>query len=181
MRTTTRALAIVFALLLVLAACGDDDSTGTTAGASDTTMGDMGGTTMGDDMEMGDEEFDFGEPADPATATRVIEITAADDFTFTPDSVTVEAGETITFRVTNVGAIPHDFALGDADFQAEHEEEMAEMGDGMGHDEPNVFTLEPGETNEMTWHFTGSGEILYGCHETGHYAAGMKGTVTIEG
>jgi uncharacterized cupredoxin-like copper-binding protein len=178
MRRTTRALTIVFALFLVLAACGDDDSTGTTAGSPDTTTGDMGGTTMGDDMHMGDEEYGFGEPAEASEATRVIEITGADDFTFTPANVTVEAGEVVTLRVTNSGAIPHDFALGDADFQDEHEAEMAEMGD-MAHSEPNVFTLEPGETKEMTWHFTEAGEILFGCHQPGHYAAGMKGTLTI--
>jgi uncharacterized cupredoxin-like copper-binding protein len=180
MRKTTRALAVVFALLLVLAGCGDDDSTGTTAGASDTTMGAMSGTTMGD-MDMGDEEYDFGELADPSDATRVIEITAADDFTFTPESVAVDAGEVVTLRVTNVGAIPHDFTLGDTELQDEHEAEMAEMEGDMAHEEPNVFTLEPGETKEMTWRFTEAGEILFGCHQPGHYAAGMKGTLTIEG
>ena len=147
---------------------------------------DMADTTMAEDMEMADdeghsEEFEFGDPMEAEDASRVIEISAEDDFTFDPAGVTVTAGETVTFRVTNVGAIPHDFVLGDSHMQDEHEAEMAEMsGDMAMHDEPNAFVLEPGETKEMTWHMTESGEILFGCHQPGHYQAGMKGTVTIE-
>jgi uncharacterized cupredoxin-like copper-binding protein len=50
----------------------------------------------------------------------------------------------------------------------------------MMHDEPNAFVLEAGETKEMTWHMTQSGEILFGCHQPAHYEAGMKGIITIE-
>lgn len=95
--------------------------------------------------------------------------------------MTVATGEVVTFKVTNVGAIPHDFVLGDDHLQEEHEAEMAEMsGDMAMHDEPNAFVL-VGETKEMTWMMTEGGEILFGCHQPGHYQAGMKGTVTIEG
>jgi uncharacterized cupredoxin-like copper-binding protein len=66
--------------------------------------------------------------------------------------------------------------------QDAHEAEMAEMsGDTAMHDEPNAFILQAGDTKEMTWHMTQSGEILFGCHQLGHYAAGMKGTITMEG
>ena len=110
----------------------------------------------------------------------IIEIDANDDFTFFPEGVAVTAGETVTFRVTNTGVIPHDFVLGDEEMQIEHEAEMAEMsGDMAMHDEPNAFVLEPGETKEMTWHMTATGDVLFGCHQTGHYAAGMKGTVIV--
>lgn len=138
---------------------------------------------MATDMDMDEEhEFEFGMPMEAADATRVIEISANDDFTFDSAIVTVETGEVVTFKVTNVGAISHDFTLGDEHFQEEHEAEMAEMsGDMAMHDEPNAFVLEPGEAKEMTWPMTEGGEILFGCHQPGHYQAGMKGTVTIEG
>lgn len=144
------------------------------------------GSSQDDDMQMeGDheeEEFHFGEPADAADATRTIEITANDDFTFTPASVAITAGETVTFKVTNGGAIPHDFTLGDEEMQEHHDEEMAAGGDMEGmHEEPNVFVLDPGETKEMTWHMTESGTLLFGCHQPGHYAAGMKGTIIVTG
>lgn len=174
MKQTLSALAL--ALLLISTACSEgEDSSATTAA----------NTTMAEDMDMGDdghmEEFAFGDPMDASTASRVIEITANDDFTFDPSGVTVTAGETVTFRVTNTGAIPHDFTLGDTEMQEEHEAEMAEMGAGMAHDEPNVFSLQPGDTKEMTWHLTEPGEIIFGCHQVGHYAAGMLGTLTVEG
>jgi uncharacterized cupredoxin-like copper-binding protein len=166
-------LAILIAFGLVAAACSSDDSD---AGAE---------TTMATDMDMageGDEAFEFGDPMDAGMATRVIEIDANDDFTFFPTGVAVTAGETVTFRVTNTGVIPHDFVLGDEEMQVEHEAEMAEMsGDMSMHDEPNTLALEPGETKEMTWHMTATGDVLFGCHQTGHYAAGMKGTVIVSG
>ncbi len=124
------------------------------------------------------ETFAFGEPADPAEADRVVEITASDDLRFTPDEISVAAGEIVTFRVTNAGSIVHDFTVGDEETQAEHEAEMAEMP-GMAHDEPNLLTLDPGETAELTWRFTTPGTVLLGCHQPGHYAGGMVATVDV--
>jgi uncharacterized cupredoxin-like copper-binding protein len=149
---------------LALVACGD--------GSTEVDNHD-------DDMDM---TTGFGEPAEAADADRVIEMTAHDDFSFDPAQITVTAGETITFRVTNVGNLPHDFTLGDEAAQEQHEAEMSEMDEGgeMAHDEPNVLSLPPGETNELTWHFTEPGTVLIGCHEIGHYAAGMIATITVE-
>jgi uncharacterized cupredoxin-like copper-binding protein len=168
-KQSLRYLSLLLALGLVLAACSSDDS-------SDTTM------APGMEMDGETSEFNFGDPMEPSDASRVIEITANDDLTFFPSGATVTEGETVTFRVTNDGKIPHDFVLGDAEAQDEHEEEMAEMdGDMSMHDEPNAFVLEPGETKEMTWHMTTGGEVIFGCHQPGHYAAGMKGLVIVSG
>lgn len=132
-----------------------------------------------DDMDM---TTSFGEPAEAADADRMIEVTAHDDFRFDPAQITVAAGETITFRVTNAGNLPHDFTLGDETTQDEHEAEMAETAESgeMMHDEPNVLSLPAGETHELTWHFIEPGNLLIGCHEPGHYAAGMIATITVE-
>jgi uncharacterized cupredoxin-like copper-binding protein len=176
-----RLLIAVLVIGLVTAACSSAETV-TTAAETE--------TTMDPDMEMHEEEdgdhaeaYEFGIPMEASDADRVIEITAGDDFTFGPSSVTVAEGETVTFRVTNVGVIPHDFTLGDVHLQDEHEAEMAEMADSdmAMHDEANVFVLEPGETKEMTWQMTSAGEILFGCHQPGHYAAGMVGTIDISG
>jgi uncharacterized cupredoxin-like copper-binding protein len=155
---------------LMAAACSSSDSTD---------------TTMSAEMDMDEEhtEFSFGEPALATEATRVIEISANDDFTFDPDEIVVTEGEVITLKVTNDGKIPHDFVLGDIATQDEHEEEMQDMtgDDSMAHEEPNAFVIDPGETKEMTWHMTESGEIIMGCHQPGHYVAGMKGTIDVSG
>lgn len=156
--------AAVITLLLIAAACGGDASTTTT------TMSD-------DDMS---SEFAFGAPADPADADRTIEITSSDDLTFTPSEITVTQGEIITFRVINEGEIPHDFTLGDQATQDEHEEAMAEMEGMSMPDEPNAIQVAAGETREITWQFTEAGVVLIGCHQVGHYDAGMRGEITVE-
>lgn len=162
----------ILTLTLAVAGCGAETSATTTTG-----MEDMGSDTTGmGDME---SEFGFGQPADPADADRTVEIIAADDFTFDPAEVTVSPGEVITFRITNDGQIPHDFTLGDEAAQDEHEEEMAEMEE-MDHDEPNTVSLDAGETKELTWRFSDVGTLIFGCHQPGHYAAGMLGHVTVD-
>lgn len=42
-----------------------------------------------------------------------------------------------------------------------------------------AVTVPAGTTKQLTWTFTTAGTTLYGCHEPGHYASGMKGTVTV--
>jgi uncharacterized cupredoxin-like copper-binding protein len=173
----TRKSGLVLAALalgLIVAAC---DESSTTAPESTTTITTVPTTDTADDHS----EFSFGEPADAASADRVIEITASDDFRFDPSSIEVAVGEIVTFRVTNTGAIPHDFTLGDEATQQSHAEEMEEMPGMAMSDEPNAMALAPGETRELTWHFTEAGELLIGCHETGHYEAGMKAQVTVRG
>jgi uncharacterized cupredoxin-like copper-binding protein len=160
----TRAAAPTLTLVLALtvAACGQE--TGETTDPESTT-----GT-----------EFAFGSPAGAAVADRVIEIQTTDALTFEPADITVAPGETVTFRLTNDGSVVHDFTLGDQTTQDEHEAEMTEM-DGMAHDEPNVVTIPAGETVELAWTFGDEGTVLVGCHQPGHYAAGMTGRITVQG
>lgn len=150
-------LGAIGALALVASACGGD------------------GATDGDH----DESFTFGEPAAADDTDRTIEIDANDDFSFSPDTVEIAADETVTFVVTNTGEMTHEFVLGDTAHQEEHEAMMQEGGEEMMHDEANAISIGPGETHELTWHFTEAGELEMGCHEPGHYAGGMKGTITV--
>lgn len=174
MRRTTIGLAAI--AILVLAGCRSDAADVTTIPTTSMPMTDE---SM-DDMDDHAEDLTFGEPVDASQADRVIEIVAKDDFTFTPASITITAGEAVTFRVTNEGALTHDFTLGDAELQDDHDLEMTEMAGMMMEDEPNAFMIESGKTKEMTWHFDEATELLIGCHIPGHYANGMKATITIE-
>lgn len=97
-----------------------------------------------------------------------------------PAELAVPAGVPVTFVVTNVGSVDHEFYLGDEAAQAEHEQEMQEMG-GMGHDEEMGIGVKPGETKELTVTFSEAGSIVAGCHVAGHYAGGMKARVEIGG
>jgi uncharacterized cupredoxin-like copper-binding protein len=183
-RWSGRALLIAgFAVALLLAACGDSGSESQPVGDSDTTM-DMSDTTMDmsdTTMSMEEHVLDWGTPGDPADADRVIAITASDTFRYEPDTVDVSVGETITFRVTNAGAVRHEFIIGTDAEQEEHEEEMASMGDDemMMDDEPNAVAIEPGETKDLTLTFTLAGPLRFGCHEPGHFAAGMIGDLDV--
>lgn len=179
-----RLMPILAALALFLAACGAETATVAADGNADAVTTTVAEEHSDDEDEADHEEaYTFGEPADAADADRVIEIDANDDFTFGPEAIEVTAGETITFVVTNTGNLPHDFTLGDAATQDAHEAEMAEMAgmaaDDEAHGDANAVVVAAGETAELTWHFSESGSLLTGCHQPGHYAAGMKGVINV--
>ncbi len=154
-------LAPLLALALIAAACGDSSDDSAPAGGGDATA---------------EEAFSFGEAADPADATRTIDIVLT-EFAFDPSSIEVSDGEVVTFRLHNEGTVEHDFTIGDQETQDEHDAEMAEAKPGEEHmADPNAVTVEPGETAELTWRFENVEDGLqFGCHVPGHYAAGMVG------
>ncbi len=112
---------------------------------------------------------------------RTIEIAALDELRFDPAEVRVEVGETVRFVVTNEGTMAHEFVLGPEHVQEAHEMAATE---GTGHGEATeamaVLEMgEPGDTKEATVTFDEPGEILYACHEPGHYEGGMVGTIVV--
>lgn len=123
--------------------------------------------------------IDAGSPS-LSESPRVVTVTMTDELRFEPDAFTFSVGETVRFEVTNAGAIQHEFFIGDADAQADHEAEIVEMG-GMAHDEPNGISVDSGETKALEHTFATAGTILIGCHEPGHYAGGMVATATVNG
>ena len=120
-----------------------------------------------------------GGPAAADEAARTVEVTALDTMTFEPSKINVSTGETLTFVVTNSGQAVHEFTLGDAAMQQQHADEMAQIADGMAHNDPNSIRLQPGETKQLTWRFGDTGTLEYACHEPGHYQAGMRGPIAI--
>lgn len=111
-----------------------------------------------------------------AEATRTVEVTMK-DIAYEPTSVTVRPGETVKFVFRNVGQILHDAFIGDEAAQAEHEKKMREMAGKM--DDENGIKVLPGKTGSLTHTFKAGDALIIGCHETGHYMAGMKLTVTV--
>lgn len=125
-----------------------------------------------------------GTDDSPTTAaTRTVNIEMR-DIAYSPDSLAVEAGETVRFVFTNVGAISHDAFIGNDAAQEEHEQSMSDSSDGGmsgGHDmaTDDALTVAPGETGEITYTFDEGGEIVIGCHQPGHFAAGMRIAVDV--
>ena len=140
-----RDVALVTVVLATVAACGGDDDT-TAAG-------------------------------DGTSSARTVEVEMV-DIAFEPDALEVRSGETVRFVFTNQGEMPHDAFIGDEEAQADHEAEMRESdeGHGGGHgtdDEENAVTVEPGDTAELTYTFERGATVEIGCHQPGHYDAGM--------
>lgn len=106
------------------------------------------------------------------------------EFAYAPTSVAVQAGETVKFVFHNGGQVVHDAFVGDEAAQEKHEKEMrgGEMGGGeMGgaHHGDDGVTVEPGKTGSLTHTFERSEAVLIGCHQAGHYQAGMKLAVAV--
>jgi uncharacterized cupredoxin-like copper-binding protein len=114
---------------------------------------------------------------------RIIEIIADDNF-FYPTSISVKRGETIKFVVTNKGMYIHELVLGTEEEQANHHEQMRSMSledmDHHMHDGINSITMQPTQTQEITWTFDSMmKQIEFACHIPGHYEAGMHGLIEI--
>jgi uncharacterized cupredoxin-like copper-binding protein len=143
-------------------------------------LGACGGGKTATDDDIGAGAASYGQPGDPAKATRTIAIMTLDSLRYDPASIDVRPGETVTFKVTNMSKVAHEFDIGDAAFQAKHETEMRAMPAGMVmSDETGAIDLQPGETKMLTWTFAKAGGVLYACHQPGHYAAGMKGDIKV--
>jgi uncharacterized cupredoxin-like copper-binding protein len=147
-----RAFALVAASAAILTACGTD----------------------------GDEAA--GAPGDEQ---RTIEV-AMTDMAFTPNEIDVAPGETVTFVFRNDGTVRHEAVFGNLVEQEAHHAEMAEMGEmGESHDgidmgsgsdemtELHSVIVEPGDTLELVHTFEAASTMI-GCHEPGHWEAGMK-------
>lgn len=141
----------------------------------------------------------YGHGATAAQATRTIAVTMTDDLRFDPDGIEVAPAEIVTFKLTNAGKIPHEFTIGGQVAQDLHESEMAadsmKSMSGAQHkqhikalnakaakldkkaDAFDSVHVAPGETQEVTWAFTGEEAPMLGCHQPGHYKGGMKGEV----
>ncbi len=112
-------------------------------------------------------------------ALTEVEVTMTDAMRFAPDPITVKAGEPITFNVRNAGLIVHEFVVGTEAEQADH---AAAMANGeMTHRHDNAISVEPGKVSSLTMTFAEAGSLLVGCHEPGHYDAGMKTSLEIVG
>jgi len=114
----------------------------------------------------------------------VVTVTMTDN-AFEPDSFEVAAGETVTFRFVNDGRAVHEAVLGDGAVQRHHAEEMMDSRrHGGGHmPGPHMDTaavvVDPGATGDLTFTFEGPETLLIGCHQPGHWEAGMVAEVRV--
>lgn len=104
--------------------------------------------------------------------TRVVEVSMV-DLAFAPPEIQLVDGEQVVLRFTNDGATPHDAFIGDEAAQADHAEEMSAMAEmDHGSDDVSGVTVQPGEAVDVPF-TAAAGGTLVGCHQPGHYDAGM--------
>ena len=92
--------------------------------------------------------------------SRSIDIRMDDSMRFAPDSVQVQAGETIRFVVHNAGKIAHELVLGsDEDIRA-HAEAMKKGTDhSHSHAGAAAISVAPGQTGELVVTFSKTGRM----------------------
>jgi uncharacterized cupredoxin-like copper-binding protein len=95
---------------------------------------------------------------------------------FNPGGIDVEPGQTIRFVVENTDPIDHEFIVGDEGVQQAHE-----AGTEAHHAPRSGEISVPAEQTVVTTvtFSDGPGSSLFGCHLPGHYAYGMRGTISI--
>jgi uncharacterized cupredoxin-like copper-binding protein len=123
-----------------------------------------------------------GDGKAEAAPDRIVEFEMV-ELAFKPATLTAKAGERIRLVFRNEGTSTHDAFIGDAAAQAEHEKEMRQPEEG-GHEmngdaDQDAVTVEPGKKGELIYTFDRPGTLEIGCHEPGHYAAGMRIPVTV--
>ncbi len=118
--------AVLLASLLALAGAQAEDNL-VDQGAMDHARPAMAGMAHGDNDAHDKKLFTFGQPGDAKKVDRTIRIKALDTMRYDVRKLSVRAGETVRFIVTNTGRIRHEFMIGDATAQHEHEQEMQSM------------------------------------------------------
>jgi uncharacterized cupredoxin-like copper-binding protein len=105
-----------------------------------------------------------------------------DDNTYEPPEIEVDVGETVRFVVVNAGKLQHEFLIGTLVQHQEHETQMAEGGEHAGHGEelPGLIVA-PGGEKDFVYTFPARKELLFACHEAGHFEGGMKGEFRYRG
>ena len=162
---------LIAAMLFVLGACSASSGSTATASAAVTAGPSVPATTpvvspsTAAVLTSPAPSFTLGTKAAP----RLIHIDANDQLQFVPNSVVIAQGETVTFEITNVGTVEHEFMVGPA--QATFADEAP----------TEVAGIKAGQTKTVTYTLKGPAPFAFACHATGHFEHGMLGLIQIAG
>jgi len=172
---STRAAAVLVGAL-VLAACSGPDSNAGSAPPASSAAPPASEAPAAEQYVA--NASDFVDAADwDASTTVTIELT---EFAFTPNEITLEAGQPYILEVLNAGTVKHEFTAGDffrtvATRKAETAESEVKVP---FFTEIEVFA---GKSVEIFLIPLIPGTYDLVCEIEGHYEAGMFGTITVTG
>ena len=96
---------------------------------------------------------------------------------FSVSHLSYPAGTTVRFVIRNTDPIDHEFIVGDMTMQFYVEHTAHAIHDGSF---PGQISVPAGTTRETTYTFRRDRRpMLFGCHLPGHYAYGMRGTISV--
>lgn len=124
------------------------------------------------------EQKPWGIAGDLKAAKRVVTISMDDKMRFTPDTLSFKEGETVRFIVKNQGKLLHELVIGTR-AELDAHAAMMEKFPNMAHDEPYMAHVDPGKQGGLVWTFNRPGDFEFACLVAGHFAAGMKGRITV--
>lgn len=123
-----------------------------------------GGPATGAQQGPGSPGFVPGTSGSP----RVVRIVATPRLRFVPDVVAVKQGEAVTFEVTTMGPIVHEFMVGPA-------ADVAADKPGT----PEIADIGMMQTGSVTFTFDRPGPCAFACHATGRFEAEMAGVINV--
>jgi uncharacterized cupredoxin-like copper-binding protein len=101
-------------------------------------------------------------PVGAQAATVQVTVTGSDDFRFSPDTVTVKAGQPLQVTFQNGGAMLHDFTV------------------QQGLTTPVAIQAEAGKSVTATMTFAKPGTYKFFCSQPGHDQLGMHGAINVQ-
>ena len=162
-RTPATLTAFVLAAALAVGGCGGSDST-------TDTQAPAGSST------------EASTTAPKVSGSTALTVTMS-DFAFTPKDATASAGE-ITITAPNEGKAPHELVLVKSDLAPGA---LPTKADGEADEGAFAAADLPGEIGETEAGATGTltvtlpaGKYVMFCNVSGHYKAGMYGTLTVQ-
>lgn len=195
MRRMRSNIAVAAVVALLIAACGNSGTSAETTTSEEVATPTSEAVETTTAPEPSDETATTDQPTsttttapqdDSADSVRTIDIVMT-DFAFEPETLEVNAGETVRFVVVNEGAVDHEFRLSNSHRIEEHlasdhdDHEEGEEEGGHHEEDGDVFVvLEPGQTGELTVTFPDDLTVYTetACLLPGHYEAGMKGVIS---
>jgi uncharacterized cupredoxin-like copper-binding protein len=124
------------------------------------------------------EQKPWGIAGDMKGVKRTVTLTMDDKMRFTPDTLSFKEGETVRFIVKNQGKLLHEMVIGTR-AELDAHAALMEKFPKMVHDEPYMAHVDPGKQGGLVWTFNRPGDFEFACLVAGHFAAGMKGRISV--